>query len=88
MPTAFRANPTAEFIPFLGDYTWSITLVKLNASGNIRITDVPTAIEVITRTPSNLNIKLTVNSTEIVTNAGYMMIGAGGFKLNLDAEIY
>ena len=88
LPTAIRANPTAEFMPITGDYTWSIQFVNLNTGVNIKVTDVPTAIEVVVRTLNYLNIKLTVNSTEIVNNMGYLMHGAGGFKINLDAEIY
>lgn len=88
LPTALRANPTAEFMPITGDYTWSIQFVNLNTGVNTRVTDVPTAIEVVVRTLNYLNIKLTVNSTEIVTNMGYLMHGAGGFAIKLDAEIY
>lgn len=88
LPTAMRANPTAEFTPILGDYTWSIQFVNLNTGVNIKVTDVPTASGVVVRTLNYLNIKLTVNSTDIVTNMGYLMHGAGGFKINLDAEIY
>ena len=88
LPTAMRADPTAEFIPILGNYTWSMQFVNLNTGVNIKVTDVPTAIEVVVRTLNYLNIKLTVNSTEIVNNIGYLMHNAGGFKINLDAEIY
>lgn len=88
LPTAMRANPTAEFIPILGNYTWSMQFVNLNTGVNIKVVDVPTAIEVVVRTLNYLNIKLTVNSTEIVNNIGYLMHNAGGFKINLDAEIY
>lgn len=88
LPTALRANPTAEFIPITGDYTWLIQFVNLNTGANIKITDVPTVSGVVVRTHNYLNIKLKVNSTEIVTNMGYLMHNAGGFKINLDAEIY
>ena len=87
LPTAIRTMPTVEFAPITGDYTWSITLMKLTESGYIKITDVPTAA-VIVRLPNYLNIKLTLNTTEIAANLSYMMIGAGGFQLRLDAEIY
>lgn len=88
LPTAMRANPTAEFKPILGNYTWSIQFVNLNTGVNIKVTDVPTMSGVVVRTLNYLNIKLTVNSTDIVTNMGYLMHGAGGFQINLDAEIY
>lgn len=88
LPTAMRANPTAKFVPITGNYTWSVQFINLNTGVNIRVTDVPTAIEVIVKTLNYLNIKLTVNSTEIVTNVGYLMHNSGGFKINLDAEIY
>lgn len=88
LPTALRANPTAEFKPILGDYTWSMQFVNLNTGVNIKVTDVPTALGVVVRTLNYLNIKLTVTSTDIVTNMGYLMHGAGGFMINLDAEIY
>ena len=87
LPTAIRTMPTVEFAPITGDYTWSITLMKLTESGYIKITDVPTA-DAVVRLPNYLNIKLTLNTTEIAANLSYMMIGAGGFKLRLDAEIY
>lgn len=88
LPTAMRVYPTAGFTPILGDYTWSIQFVNLNTGVNIKVTDVPTASGVVVRTLNYLNIKLTVTSTDIVTNMGYLMHGAGGFKINLDAEIY
>ena len=88
LPTALRANPTAGFTPLLGDYIWSITLVKLNESGNIKITDIPTISMAALIGQNFMNVKLLVNSADIVSNAGYMMISAGGFQINLDAEIY
>ena len=88
LPTALRANPTAGFTPLLGDYIWSITLVKLNESGNIKITDIPTISMAALIGQNFMNVKLLVNSADIISNAGYMMISAGGFKINLDAEIY
>lgn len=88
LPTAMRANPTAKFVPITGNYTWSVQFINLNTGVNIRVTDVPTAIDVLVKTLNYLNIKLTVNSTEIVNNVGYLMHNSGGFKINLDAEIY
>lgn len=88
LPTAMRANPTAEFKPILGNYTWSIQFVNLNTGVNIKVADVPTVSGVVVRTLNYLNIKLTVTSTDIVANMGYLMHGAGGFMINLDAEIY
>ena len=82
-----RNTPTADFSPIYGNYTWSLTCIKLNESGNIKLTTPPSIDELIRLTNTNYNIKLKTDSTEFVVNNAYVIISAGGFFIDLNAEI-